>query len=512
MKKNLVIGALILTVAGVITRLLGFVFRIYMSNLIGSEGMGLYQLIIPLYMLAGTLSTSGVSVAISKLIAEENAKKQLGNVKKILKASLFLTGTIGGIVGLFLFVNSSYIGYNFLKDARTILAIRYLAPCIPFMALSSCLRGYFYGIQDVTKPAFAQVLEQFIRIGVVYLIIGSWISKGLEYACAAAILGITAGEIISCGYVYFAYRAYNKKNVNLSKPSITLISSVGSILTIAVPITASRTVSSILKMAENILIPIQLQLFGLSHHSALSTFGMLKGMVMPLLFFPTALLSSLAVTLVPAVSEANAINGKRRIHHTVSKALKYTLLVGICMICIFISFSYELGIAIYHDKEVGEMLRMLSFICPFMYIQLIVVGILNGLGEQMVPFINSLFDSLISLFFVFFCIPLFGFKAYLCGMAVSSIVVSILNLHKLLTLTSIVFDYNNWLVRPILSAVATGLTIHYISNTCIFPYISVGKGVTLAITALVCIYFSFLFILNCVNSEDIRFIANSKKS
>jgi len=510
MKRNLVIGALILTVAGVITRLLGFVFRIYMSNLIGSEGMGLYQLIIPLYMLAGTLSTSGVSVAISKLIAEESAKKQLGNVKKILKASLFLTGAIGGIVGLFLFVNSNYIGENFLKDARTILAIRYLAPCIPFMALSSCLRGYFYGIQDVTKPAFAQVLEQFIRIGVVYLIIGSWIPKGLEYACAAAILGITAGEIISCGYVYFAYRAYNKNNIN--KASITLISGIGAILTIAIPITASRTVSSILKMAENILIPIQLQLFGLSHNSALSTFGMLKGMVMPLLFFPSALLSSLAVTLVPAVSEANAVNGKRRIHHTVSKALKYTLLVGICMICIFISFSYELGIAIYHDKEVGEMLRMLSFICPFMYIQLIVVGILNGLGEQMVPFINSLFDSLISLFFVFFCIPLFGFKAYLCGMAVSSIVVSVLNLHKLLTLTSIVFDYNNWLVKPILSAIATGLTIHYISSAYIFPYISVGKGVTLAITALICIYFCCLFILNCINAEDVRWFANSKKS
>lgn len=511
MKKNLVIGALILTAAGVITRILGFVFRIYMSNLIGSEGMGLYQLIIPLYMLAGTLSTSGISVAISKLIAEENAKKQLGNVKKILKASLFLTGTIGGMVGLFLFVNSGYIGTNFLKDPRTILSIRYLAPCIPFMALSSCLRGYFYGIQDVTKPAFAQVLEQFIRIGVVYVIIGYWIPKGLEYACAAAILGITAGEIISCAYVYFAYRASNKK-LQTNKANISVISSIGSILTIAVPITASRTVSSILKMAENILIPIQLQLFGLSHHSALSTFGMLKGMVMPLLFFPSALLSSLAVTLVPAVSEANAVNGKRRIHHTVSKALKYTLLVGICMICIFMSFSYELGMAIYHDKEVGEMLRMLSFICPFMYIQLIVVGILNGLGEQMVPFINSLFDSLISLFFVFFCIPIFGFKAYLLGMAVSSIVVSILNLHKLLSITSIMFDYSNWLVKPILSAIATGLTIHYVGNAYIFPYISVGKGVTLAITALICIYFCCLFILNCITTEDVHWIAHAKKS
>ncbi len=508
-KKNLVAGALILTAAGLFTRVLGFIYRIYMSNLIGSEGMGLFQLIFPIYMLVWTLSASGLSVTVSKLTAQENAKRQYGSMHRILKLSILLSGTLGFLFSLLVFIFADWISIVLLKDPRPALALRYLAPCLPFMAIGSCIRGYFYGLQDTVKPACAQVLEQVARMAVIYFTAGFFIPKGLSYACAAAALGISSGEILSFLYVYYSYAKHHQQLKCIPRPALGILATFHTVMTMAVPLTANRAITTLLQTVENILIPRQLQLFGLSPREAISMYGELTGMALPLIFFPSAFIISLAMTLIPAVSEASAVKNMKRITYTVSKALKFTAIIGIGAVCLFFTFSHELGMAIYNKPEVGKLLYAISWLCPLLYLQLTLTAILNGLGQQMVTFRHNVLGSLINILFVFFLIPVYGLKAFFWGVLLSLTITSVLNLQKVLRCTGLVFDLGNWVIKPALSAGASGLTIYYISLKIFFPTLSLAWGTTLSILSLGGMYFIFLFLMGCITKEDMKIVKRS---
>ena len=210
-KKSILASALVLTAAGLITRVLGFVYRVYMSNTIGPEGIGLYQLIIPIYSLAWSISCSGFTTTISKLTSEERAKGQYGNMGLILKQCIFLSAGIGVLLSLLLFFFTDFIALNFIKDARTLLPLKILALCFPFMAAGSCIRGYFFGLQESSVPAISQVIEQCVRMTIVFLLIGRFLPMGLAYACAVAVIGIVCGEIISFTFVFSSYKRFKKK-------------------------------------------------------------------------------------------------------------------------------------------------------------------------------------------------------------------------------------------------------------------------------------------------------------
>lgn len=508
-KKGIVTGALILTAANIITRILGFVYRIYMSNLIGAEGMGLFQLISPIYMLAWSLSASGLQTTVSKLVAQENAKRQYGNMGRILKQSVVLSASIGCILAVFIFFFADWIGFQILKDERTILSLRVLSLAIPFMAAGSCMRGYFYGLQETTKPAIAQVLEQIARMVVIYFLAGIFIPLGLGYACAAAVIGSLVGEVLSFLYVYFTYRYFKRKVGFMQKPVIGVLAAFHSILAMAIPLTANRAVSTLLQSIENVLIPRQLQTFGMTVSEAMSAYGQLFGMAIPLIFFPSAFITSLSVALVPAVSEAHAVNNNKRIQYTVSKSLHFTALIGVGTLCLFLAFPHELGKVIYNQDGVGDMLYALAWLCPFLYLQHTLTGILNGLGQQTAAFKHNLLGSLINIACIYFYIPKYGLQAFLWGLLASIIVSAGLNLHKTLQCTSIQFDLGNWFLKPGLAAAGTGLTILYLARHYIFPLLGPIWGIIFATTSLVGIYLMFLFLLQCITIDDIRRLRKS---
>ncbi|MCL2593394.1 MAG: oligosaccharide flippase family protein, partial [Defluviitaleaceae bacterium] len=192
-KKGIIQSAAILSIAALITRVLGFVYRIYISNIIGAEGMGLYQLIMPLYALAWSLACSGFTTTVSKFVSQENAKKEYGNMGLVLKQSLIITSLIGVILSVILFAFSDHIATFFFKDSRLTLSLQILSLSFPFMAAGSCIRGYFFGLQEAKVPAISQVLEQFVRMGVIYFLSFLMLERGLEYAAAVAVMGIAVG-------------------------------------------------------------------------------------------------------------------------------------------------------------------------------------------------------------------------------------------------------------------------------------------------------------------------------
>lgn len=508
-KKNIITGALVLTAANFITRILGFVYRIYMSNLIGAEGMGLYQLIFPIYILAWTLSGSGISLSVSKLVAQENAKKEYGNSNRILKISVIISAGIGCIISILIFSFASFLASSVIKEYRTLLALKILASCIPFMATASSIKGYFYGLQEMSKPATAQVLEQFTRMAVIFFTASLFIPKGLPYACALAVLGMCAGEIIAFIYIFLAYRNNKSRRKRAKKPSITLMKSYYLLLSMAIPLTASKFITSLLSSIENIMIPQQLQLFGMTSNEAIGIYGQFSGMAMPLIFFPSMLTGALSMTLVPAVSEAKAIKNNMQIHRTVSKSIHFSSLIGIGATCIFVVFSKELGLAVYNQQDVGDMLYSMAWMCPFFYLHSTLTGILNGLGQQMIIFKNNVISSLISIGFIYFLIPKLGLIGFIWGIIVSSITVTLLHLGKVLKFTCITLELGKWIVKPALAATATGLTSKYVMNHFLLSHLSLKLSL-LSILIILCItYVIFLFVLQSITLEDIRLLRKS---
>ena len=508
-KSSIIKGAIILTIAGVITRILGFVYRIYMSNAIGAEGMGLYQLIIPIYTLAWSISCSGFTTTISKLTAQELAKGQYGNIRRILKQSTIISTLIGILLTFALYFSAEFIAIHIFKDERTILSLKIMSLAFPFMAAGSCIRGYFFGLKESTIPAINQVLEQCVRMVVVFFLASFFIPLGLEYACAAATIGIVAEEIFSFLYAIVVYKKFKIRNHFKILPSLSSKQSLTLITVMALPLTANRVTGSLLATWENILIPQSLQRFGLTASEAISLYGQITGMAMPLIFFPTAFLISLAISLVPAISEASAMKNYKKIKYTTEKSLLFSTVMGFGAASLFVSFNNELGSVIY-NQDISSMLFLLGIICPFMYVQMVLSGILNGLGYQVFIFRNSLISSFINIGFIYFLVPLHGLNAFILGWFISLIVVCFLEIEKLVETVSIKFEFFDFLLKPLLCAILSALVIRLISSYLFSDAVSEILSLILGCIVLSCIYLALIILTGCLKLEDLKLIMKRK--
>ncbi len=508
-KKGIITGALILTIAGVITRVLGFVYRIYMSNAIGAEGMGLYQLIVPIYSLVWSIACSGFTTTISKLTAQEKARGEYGNLSRILKQSIIMSTAIGVLLSFLLYIFSADIAQIFFKEPRITMSLKIIALCVPFMAAGSCMRGYFFGLQETLIPAINQVFEQVIRMTVVFLIAGIFIPMGLEYACAAACIGIVVEEIFSFLFVLVAHNMGGAKKLQKTLPTLSRLSSLSLIVTMALPLTLNRVAGSLLSTLENAMIPQRLQVYGLTQGEAMSIYGQISGMAMPLIFFPSAFLLSLSISLVPAVSEAKAIGNNERIRYTTSKSMLFASIIGFLASGIFIVYSRELGQIIY-KQDLSRMLVLFGIMCPFLYMQVVLSGILNGLGFQVFIFRNSLISSVINLGFIYFLTPIKGVDAFIFGWFISLIVVCFLEIEKLRESVDVSFDFSDWFFKPVICSAASGLLVNLLFKESLFRAFGNVLGLVMSLSILSLLYMVFIILTGSLSIGDLQQLFNFK--
>ena len=417
--KTIVKGAFILTLANLVTRVMGFVYRIFMSKALGAHGMGVYQLIMPVYMLVFSLCASGLATAVSNCIAARRQSGDTGGTGKILLSAvsfslLFSFAACGAV-----YFGAEYIASGILHEPNTLLALRIISLCFPFMCAGAVLRGYFYGMQKMAVPAAAQVLEQSIRIALVYFLCSQMLAKGLKYACAMAVMGMACGEIGSFLFTLAVFMPHKKA---LSKHSrLTYKNAAKTVIAMALPLTLNRGTASALSTLEHILIPQRLMLHGMTNDSAVSLFGGLCGMAVPLVMFPCSLLIALAAAIMPAISEYHAGRNKAAAARTLECALLFTTVLGIFACGVFIVFPEQICRAVYGRGDIAYLLRMLGLICPFLYTQVIFSAALNGINLQMYIFKLGILGFLISIAAVYFLIPRYGIHAYIAGQAVSAI-------------------------------------------------------------------------------------------
>lgn len=503
-KRNLIKGTIILTTASLITRVMGFFYRIYMSNIIGAEGIGLYQLVMPIYLLSWSITSSGFSTAISRLTAKENAKGHNSNISKIVFIAIILSIIVSIVTSLVMFFGADYIAKNIIKDYRTYISLKILAFAIPFMATGSCIRGYFLGMQKQSVPAISQVFEQAVRILSIIVLAPMLAAKGLEYACAAAVIGVLLGEAFSCGFTIISYYGFKNKISYKRSDDFSSVKCIIMILSMSIPLAATKISSSLLSAFENILIPQKLQAYGESAASAMSIYGNLTGMAIPLIQLPSALLIAISTSLIPTITESSTLGNKKQIVQTISIVLSLTSVIGIGAASLFAVFPHEISVAIYNRYELGGLLIKLSPICPLLYIQIILSGILNGFGEQVFIFKNNMLSSVINILFIFYLVPLYGADAYILGWFISLAVVILTSLYKVKKLSGLKISLSNWIFKPILAAAVGCTTAKYI----LYHIAPSRLTYILAAFFMGIVYLIFLFILGVFSINDIKQLKN----
>ena len=418
----LITGTIILTGTGLITRLIGFVYRIYLSRLFGEEGMGLYQLLSPVLSLSFSLTAAGYQTAISKLVAEQSAAEKTPSLRP-LRAGLSLSLPLSLACNAALFFFADFIAIRLLREPRTAPMLRILSFSVPLSAVHSCINGYFYGIKKAGIPAGAQLLEQVTRVGCVYIVSARFLSAGRQPAISVAVLGLTVGELFSMLMTIAACPRRRKVSV---RSAISTSALYGKLLSMALPLTANRIVLNFLQSIEAVSIPTQLRSYGYDSLTALSVYGVFTGMAMPFIFFPNALTSSVAVLLLPIISENYALGNMEAVKKATVRTIKYCGLMGLCCMGIFVLFGRWAGTNLFNSPLAGYFITALGFICPFLYLDTTLSSILQGLGLAGHIFTMNVACLLIRLGFVFLAVPRFGITGYLWGLLASQLTLGLL--------------------------------------------------------------------------------------
>lgn len=421
-------NAALLTGSGLVLRALGMGFRIVLVAYLGSEGMGLYQLILALYMVFVSFATAGVNVASARLAAQSLARGS--GMAETLRGLCITALGFGTAAMLAQSVLAGPCARYLLHDVRAETALLILAPSLPFMAVSGAVRGCFLAARRVQPNITAQLIEQLVRMAVAAAglrVLAQW---GAGYGCAAVLLGNTVSESVSCG-IMLAFAARTPEFA--PRPGAPLHPYTRKELyDILWPVEGSRLLASALQAAESSLIPYTLAIYTGSRAEAVAQYGSLKGMALPLLFFPFSVLGALSGLLMPEITRAHTKGDTAAMRRLIFTMLRMTGAFSLAAGAGFVLLGAPLAGFIYRDAKVGRYVQLLGFVAPFMYLESMVDGVLKGLGEQLATFRYSLFDSVFRIAAIWLVVPQYGMMGFLGVMAVSNLMTCGLNMRRMM--------------------------------------------------------------------------------
>ena len=406
-----------MTASGIASRIIGFFYRIFLAQTIGAEALGIYQLIAPVFAMCFALTASSIQTSISKFVGDacgKNAGTSQGEItaRGYLLLGLVISCTASVIVGIFLYTQSDWIALHFLGELRCAPLLSLLSFSMLPCCIHACINGYYYGKKRAGIPSFCQLVEQLARVGSVWLIYQYTLEKGMELTAFHAVAGLVAGEcsglITSLIAMSLEKRLPGHSYHTLSGQWKTMGKLFASM---AVPLTINRVTTALFNSLENLLIPQKLQAFGYSASDALSIFGILTGMTMSIILFPSVLTNSFSVLLLPAVSEAHSAHNHAQIARTIKKAILYGLLLGFVFTILFLVFGDRMGEVLFHNTLAGNFICQLSWLCPLLYVTSLLNSILHGLGNARQVLFVTLLACMIRICMILFLVPQYGIDA-----------------------------------------------------------------------------------------------------
>ena len=423
--KKIMADTAIMTAVSLLMRTIGVSFNVYLTAKIGSQGIGLFQLIITVYSLAVTFSCAGIRLATTRVAVEITAHSHCSMAKSIRQCVLYALGS--GLVfcaALYLFADK--IALLWLENPFAAYPLRILALSLPFVAMSNSLGGFFAGIGMVSQYSLVQLTEQGIKIAVTVYLLKSCVLQG---DLAAVVCGMTASEAVSFTLALGLF-TYAVKKSGCRK--CTKAADILKMLRIAVPDAVGTCARSVLLTIEHLLIPRGLKSAGSSSAQALSAYGSIHAMALPVLLYPSAVLSSLSALLVPELAAKLEFNDKASIERIVCKVVRLTLIFSIGTAGIMLCFARGFSYAVYSNDEATLYLRILAPLIPVMYLDMTVDGMLKGLDQQVYSMRYNIIDSALCVVLVIILLPIFAVKGYIFILYISELINFFLSVNRLI--------------------------------------------------------------------------------
>ena len=429
--KIFVFNTFILLLSSIILQVITMFFNIYISNSIGEEAIGVFSLVMSVYMFGITLASAGINIASTRIVAEELACKNEVGAKNAAKRCVLFSLIFGTCASLIFFTFADFITIRCLHNRISKNVIYLICIALPFISMSSAINGYFTAVRRVYKNAFAKFGEEFVKIACTAILLKSFMPDGINYACYALILADVISEVTSFLHLYLLYLR-DKRGSLVESRYKDLDSYNKRILRITIPVALTSYLRSGLNTVKQLIIPSSLQRSGMNSSNSLIAYGIVNGMAMPIIMFPVILVTSISSLIVPEFSRYYAQQKYKKIRSTSSLLLICTFIFSLIVSIFIFVFSDKLSNLIYHKTEIAKYLRILSPLIVIMYLDIVIDGILKGLDAQVDVMIINIFDCVVSIAFIYFLVPILGFSGYIISIFISEVIDFTLSGYRLL--------------------------------------------------------------------------------
>ena len=450
--SSVLTGTVLLTAVGLFSQLVGFCYRILLSRLIGAETMGLYQLVMPVYSVLMSVTAVGLTVALATLSAKFCALKDRGAIRDTLRK------TVGGFflvavpLGVAVIALSDPISVYLIGDARTRLGIVLLVPCVLLTGVENLHKHCFYGIGRVGPPAASETAEQIVRAAAVLGLLLLLRPRTKEQTVGIIVIGMVLCEVCSALTLTLLFRRHWKVN-----PPGQATHSVNrrQLAKLAVPVSMTSLLGTLLGSANAVLIPARLVAGGMEAGEAMAAFGVMCGMTMPLLAMPTGFVGALCLTMVPDLARRTAGGDRRAAGEFLDRILSVTSLLMAPAMALMAVVGPAIGQVVYRESTIGGHMTWLAVGTLLSCYQMVLGGALNGLSLQSIGARNAIVSDIVQLGFTFFAVSGWKLAGFAAGFVLSSLVGMGMNLVSVLRATGGRVRIYRWFVRPLSGATLT---------------------------------------------------------
>ncbi len=506
-------GAIILLIANIAVKLIGAIFKIPLTYILGEEGMGYFSTSYQVYTWMFIVATAGIPVAISKMISESHAKGRLFEIRNIFSVSMKLLISIGVIGFSLLFFGADFFADKLLGNPGAAYGIRAVAPAMLFVSLMSAYRGFFQGHQNMLPTAISEVAESVgklvIGFGAAYLLV----SNGMEMSAAGAVLGVSGGGFLGFAALFILYKKGGSKPQKLSsisKESLSQRRILSKLIKIAIPITIGASVFSLTSLIDTAMIMRRLQAGGYTVAQANSLWGSYSGYAFPLFNLPPTLINAITVSIVPAISSAFALGDVKTGSHTASKSLKITMLFALpCAVGMSMLAKPILNL-VYSNTNATSTLTILSIAIVFVSLVLVTNAILQATGNEMVPVVNMLIGGVIKVIINYFLVahPEININGAPIGTTSCYVIILILNIIIIIRRLKVKLSFSELLIKPLTAAAAMGAVLYFTAPA----FTSGGKIIAAAAPIAIggIVYLVFLILTRAINEDDIAMLPKAE--
>lgn len=501
------IDSIVLTFSNLATGIIGFIFSILLSRELGAEGLGLYGLLIPVYILLLCFTSEGLITALSKISAIYYNKRDFNNINRTISSVFFISILWSLTIAFLVYFNSSLISNYIIKDIRTSLALKIACPALIFVALSAILKGYFYGSDQFKTASFIDIVEKFLRVIILLSTITLFSLNDVKSTVSAAFFALVTGEFVSFLLLYTFYRKNKRRvNISVSKPQ-NRFQLVYNVLKISSPLCVNGIISSILGTISTLILPRRLVYAGFSYDSALAMIGKFTGMALNITYLPFVIVGSMITVIVPDLSLRTIKNDFRLMEFRIIKVLKIAFVVGIATTIISLTIPDILGKLFYNRTDLDNLIRFAAISALLSYISAPTFGILNGLGKQRALLKNSIIISLEGLVLIYILtgIPAINIYGYGIAIIIESLTALILNVHDIKKVCSFKFPLIECLYYLVL-----GVILYFILKA--FSYLLPNSHLILKALLIAILGFVLMFSMSGLIKNQIQYFYKKVKN